>query len=410
MHNYSATLILRNRKNAKGVCPILLQLFVNRERIRIATGEHVPPENWDKDNGRVIPKAKSAINKEAAIDINLTLFRVLEKANAIFREYRLKDVPLNRDTMLAEMSSTVSKNSFHEWAAKRIKDLEGVRAPQTLTAYRVTFAALKLFAPTLRFADLTPDFVERWDRWLRVERKLGVNARAKYHNHVKSFSRALSRKYKGIPNTYAYFQVRQVAGKRVYLVKTEVQALTRMYDAEVLGPSLQESLAMFLFSCHTGLRYSDLVTVKHENIINGWLTFMPVKTQGIEKRVEVPLNEQALRLIQTQKGTLFNYRCNEYYRRQLKVIAELCGISKQLSSHVGRHTFGSGYIMGGGTVPTLRKLMGHSKIDTTMIYVHLSKQRIEEERAVIENMHNIKTLENKAAIIPLGDMSGQNNS
>lgn len=395
MHQYTATLVLRTRPNAKGLCPIMLQLFINQERARIATGEHVPAKNWDKEAARVVPKG--TIGREQASDINMVLFRKMEKAQSIFREYRIKDVPLNKETMLSEMANTLSKNSFHEWAQKRIIQLNGVRAPKTLTGYRVTFEALKLFSPVLRFSDLNPELIDRWDRWLRVERRLGVNARAKYHNHLKSFSRALAQQYKGIPDLYQFFRVKQVPGSREYLVRSEVQALTRMYDAKVLGDTLQEMLAMFLFSCHTGLRYSDLVTVKHENIVNNYLTFMPVKTQGLEKRVDVPLNDEAMRFIQNERGTLFNYRCNEYYRRQLKEIARLCGIEKQISSHVGRHTFATGYIMNGGSVPVLQKILGHAKIETTMVYVHLSKQRIEEERQVINNLHQFPASENYGA-------------
>lgn len=124
---------------------------------------------------------------------------------------------------------------------------------------------------------------------------------------------------------------------------------------------------------------------------------MPVKTQGLEKRVDVPLNHEAMRFIQNERGTLFNYRCNEYYRRQLKEIARLCGIEKQISSHVGRHTFATGYIMNGGSVPVLQKILGHAKIETTMVYVHLSKQRIEEERQVINNLHQFPASENYGA-------------
>jgi integrase len=388
MHKYTAKLILRtSKKNAEGHSPIALQLFINGERARISTGEYLHPDCWDAESGTVLTRTKHGITKERATEINMILFRSLEKANAIFRQHKIMDEPLNKETMLSELNNTMSRNSFHDWAAKRIEELKGVRAPKTLTGYRVTFAALREFQPVLKFSDLSGELVERFERYLRTERNLGVNARAKYHSHLKSFTRALARTYKGIPNIYDHFQIKQVSGKRVYLVKAEVQALTRMYNAQVLGDRLQEMLSMFLFSCHTGLRYSDLVNVEHANIIDGYLSFLPVKTQGIEKRVDVPLSPIAIELLHNQKGKLFNYTCNEYYRRQLKVIGSLCGLKKQLSSHVGRHTFATSYIMNGGTVPTLQKLMGHSKIETTMIYVHLSKLRLEEERTVIDNLY-----------------------
>lgn len=390
MHQYSATLILRTRKNANGKSPILLQMFINRERVRVSTGIQVPPNNWDKKTAKVIHKG--TIDREEASDINLALYNKYEKAQTIFREYRIRDVSLNKELMLAELESTLHRNSFHDWVWKEIEALQGVRAPKTLAQYKVSFRALKEFSPVIRFSDLTPEFVERWDRWLKVERKIRLNSRSKYHKHLKTFSRALARHYKGIPDIYQFFKVKQVPGKRDYLNRTEVQALTRMYDAHVLGEKLQEMLAMFLFSCHTGLRYSDLVTVQHKNISNGYLTFMPLKTQGIEKRIDVPLNPEALRLIQTKKGELFRNIGLNHYSRSLKEIARLCGIEKNISSHVGRHTFATGYIMNGGRTPVLKRILGHSKLETTEIYMHLSKQMIEEERTVIDNMYKTPQL------------------
>ena len=48
----------------------------------------------------------------------------------------------------------------------------------------------------------------------------------------------------------------------------------------------------------------------------------------------------------------------------------------------------------GPIVPVLQRILGHSKIETTMVYVHLSKQRIEEERQVINNLHRKMPFEN----------------
>lgn len=388
-HSYHAKFILRKSKvNSKGLSPVALQLFVNTERIRLSSGIHLAAENWDPIKQQAIGRARSALSKAEAADTNLLLSALLRKANSIFYEHRLRDQPLTKELMLAEMSNASSRNDFHAWVLKRIDELNGVRSNKTLSMYRTTFRALKEFSPTIRYADLTCDLVERWERWLKVERGLGLNARGKYHRHLKTFTRHLAHSVKGIPNIYAQFKVRQVQGEKVYLAKHEVQTLIRLYEANALGDHLQDSLGMFLFSCMTGLRFSDLITVRHEQIFDGYLQFMPVKTQGIEKRVEVPITEQMMRYVPTAKGALFRRISNQHYGRNLKEIARVAGIRKRVSAHVGRHTFASRFIAQNGSPPVLQRILGHSKIETTMIYVHLSKQRIEEERSVIEVMYN----------------------
>ena len=55
----------------------------------------------------------------------------------------------------------------------------------------------------------------------------------------------------------------------------------------------------------------------------------------------------------------------------MKDIAIASGIRKNLTMHVARHTFATEYLRRGGHVHVLKELMGHSKINTTMIYVHV---------------------------------------
>ena len=58
----------------------------------------------------------------------------------------------------------------------------------------------------------------------------------------------------------------------------------------------------------------------------------------------------------------------------MKDIAIACGIRKNLTMHVARHTFATEYLRNGGHVHVLQQLMGHSKITTTMIYVHVDSE------------------------------------
>lgn len=386
MNRATFKLILRH-KNEHDVGVLAAQMFINGEKLVLSTHLSVHSCNWDAKGQRVIAKAKSPINAIVANDYNLILNKVLQNFNQIVFDFRLRGQHLTKEQMKQLMGAWSGELDFHTWAETRIIALVGIHAKRTIDHYRVTFRALKAFAPVLQYADLTPEFVDRFEMHLIRDKRLGVNARAKYHKHLKTFTRELSRTVP-MPNLYAHFKVRQVLGDKVYLIRQEVQMLTRLYDSEALGTSLQASLRMFLFSCQTGLRFQDLITVKNEQIQQGYLTFMPLKTARIEKRIDVPLSDEAIRLIANATGCLFDKISNAHYGRNLKEIARCAAINKKISAHVGRHTFATGYIARGGNVHVLQRILGHSKIETTMIYVHLSKQSIEEERHIVETIYD----------------------
>lgn len=61
-----------------------------------------------------------------------------------------------------------------------------------------------------------------------------------------------------------------------------------------------------------------------------------------------------------------------------------CGLSKIIRFHDLRHTFASHFMMNGGNIYTLQKLLGHKYIQTTMIYAHLDKNFLQKEIGLID--------------------------
>ncbi|UCD95662.1 MAG: tyrosine-type recombinase/integrase, partial [Candidatus Zixiibacteriota bacterium] len=63
-------------------------------------------------------------------------------------------------------------------------------------------------------------------------------------------------------------------------------------------------------------------------------------------------------------------------REKLIQIAKEAGIEGLTKVHTLRHTFASRLVMQGVNLPTVKKLMGHSDIQTTMIYAHLTPDHL----------------------------------
>ena len=76
------------------------------------------------------------------------------------------------------------------------------------------------------------------------------------------------------------------------------------------------------------------------------------------------------RIIDKKDIFLGNYT-GEYMNRELKEIANILGIRKKITFHTSRHTFATNFLICGGRVEHLQKILGHSKITDTMIYVHI---------------------------------------
>jgi len=67
-------------------------------------------------------------------------------------------------------------------------------------------------------------------------------------------------------------------------------------------------------------------------------------------------------------------------KKQFKDIAALCDIKKGISFHAARHTFATTVTLTNGVpVETVSKMLGHTKLSTTQIYVHVVKQKISED-------------------------------
>jgi len=157
---------------------------------------------------------------------------------------------------------------------------------------------------------------------------------------------------------------KQFRGNRLFLTTDEINRLYAYYASTFINETHKNVPARFLFSCFTGLRISDIQKLTPNNFIENWLVFTIEKT-GILSRI--PLNETAKIFVQEEQVFQGKYS-PEYINRELKEIAKVASIKKHLSFHISRHTFATNFLLSGGNVVKLQTLLGHSKIETTMVY------------------------------------------
>ncbi|RAJ92243.1 integrase/recombinase XerD [Larkinella arboricola] len=79
--------------------------------------------------------------------------------------------------------------------------------------------------------------------------------------------------------------------------------------------------------------------------------------------------------------------------RLLARIGEAAGVDFKMTTHTARHTFETLFIELGGDVVTLKDYMGHSKLETTMKYVHISERRKKEQINVFDKIFQTASAE-----------------
>ena len=123
-------------------------------------------------------------------------------------------------------------------------------------------------------------------------------------------------------NPFQYIVIKKVDGKRDFLSVEELNLLSETYFSnQITDIKEKEVLRYFLFSCYTGLRYSDLKALKTSSIKGKSVQINMHKTNIL---VNIPLSQKALFLLQDKNemnvDSVFHVYCNKVTNKILKRI------------------------------------------------------------------------------------------
>lgn len=338
-------------------------------------GITIPLSNWHREKRILVLSRYSPLSKFDIQKYNDLITRYINRVNEIRHHFEMVDQLLSREVFLEEMRSDSRKHGVIEFIRKEIDHLGSIHRKGTMQSHSLTLRRLEEFNPGLRFSDLTEKLIEQYGAWLK-RMKLAPNTIWKHHKDLKMFINLAGRRGIRIENPYENIRLKKQKGMREWLQPDEVERLKLLHMNQELAPHLQSVLQVFLFCCYTGLRISDVRCLTQENLIGNDLVFMMQKTR---KLLRVPLNETAKRFIQSDTGNLFRMPADQVVNRQLKEVWSHADLSHKLSFHSSRHTFAVLFLDSGGKVEVLQRIMGHSKIETTMEYVHLRNEAAKEQ-------------------------------
>ncbi len=355
------------RKNNRGECPVYCRVAHDgNHRADFSTGIFLHPDEWDYKRG--VPKNNTKQANARLNDIQQEIYAAIlecERRNVynpfeVLALYRRK-TKQNVYTVLAVVEEllktetpgevTISKIRI---ASKQFVKLTGCvqihnAIPETLKGF--VNEASKTFAPTT------------------VKKKMEFLKRI----FVYSFNRGYT-----IKNPFAGFKMPPVP--RLVPVQLTLEEIATIRKKQFDCKRLAQVRDLFLMQCYTGLSFSDLEFFNKSMIQNrkGQM-YLIGERQKTKNKFMLPFTNAASDLAKK-----YNYRLpvltNQRYNSYLKEIADVCGINKNLTTHVGRKTFAQMMIDKGFSGESVSLMMGHAHFNMTQKhYATISELRIENE-------------------------------
>lgn len=245
---------------------------------------------------------------------------------------------------------------------------------------------LETFKPfDIAFAQVDRQFVQGFRNFLdqetRTKSNVGLSQNSKY-SYFNKFKAALKQAVKdGIIARNPGEGVdgfKQGEPEREFLTLAELQACVK---AECDIPQLKTA---FLFSCLTGLRWSDIQKllwseVQHSVEMGYYIRFRQKKTKGAET---LPISDQAVGLLgerQDKDERVFKgLKYSAWHNQKLLQWVMRAGVTKTITFHCARHTYATLQLTAGTDIYTVSKLLGHRELKTTQVYAKIIDDKKKE--------------------------------
>lgn len=373
--------VIKTIPNKNGLYPIYLRAFLHGKKIEVSTSISLKPDHWSATKQRVKRNHKDYQKYN----------QILEAFDKKALKYILENF-VNGDGAVTlrqfkehMYSRTCKDGCFTDFILKYLEENKSRLREESLWSYKSQISKMLKFKSAISFRDITEKFILDYQDYMAIKLNNNENTISKSLRSLRTFVNLAIRYEHLKTNPFQYITIKKVDGHRDFLSREELTRLHTFYETH---PDMEQNekkvLQYFLFSCYTGIRYSDLKLLNAGDIQNNTIHIRMHKTnQG----VSIPLSHKAQKVLPPLKqGKIFSIFCNKVTNRILKKIAIASGIDKKLTFHVARHTFATISLTLGIPIEVICKLLGHTNIKTTQIYAKVVDSVKEKE---IEKWNNL---------------------
>ena len=404
-NTFSIIFFTRKSRNAKNQVSIYVRITVNKQRSEISLKRNVLFKEWDntKNRGRGTSTKIRILNNYLDYVYNKLLdsHKQLLEEDKIISANVIKARYLGEDDIHKTLKELIA---YHNANMITVLKSGTMKNYYTTEKYLNSYLNRKLKVNDIYLKQLNYRFIIDFEQYLRTyknSKKQLVLANNGVMKHLERFKKMINLALKLewiVKNPFNQFQLKFDKYDRQYLSERELELIE---NTHYKNKRLEKVKDCFIFSCYTGLSYVDVKELTLNQITKGidnnyWIF---TKREKTNETVKIPLLPKALDIINKYKNlskstnskTLLPLCSNQKTNVYLKEIAKDCGIHKNITFHVARHTFATTVMLSNGVpIETVSKLLGHTKLSTTQIYARVVESKISED---IQNL--LKRFETK---------------
>lgn len=276
--------------------------------------------------------------------------------------------------LVEEKSETDSLNNYNNWTSS----LQHLK---------------KCIAANFTFDEVNEEFLKRvrnyFDTKARTKSNLELSQNSKYA-YFNKFKAGLKTAFDEGYLTINYAQkikaFSQAESQREYLTFDELESLAK---TQCKYPALKRA---FLFSCLSGLRWSDINTLKWSEVRDegevSRVNYRQEKTDGVEY---LYISKQARELLGERKSpsdrVFTGLRYSMTNNTEIIRWCNRAGVSKHITFHSARHTNAVLMLENGADIYTVSKRLGHRELRTTQIYAKIVDSKMKEAAEIIPSLN-----------------------
>lgn len=416
MRNTSTLKILifvRDHKKRPKERTIYARITVNGRRAELSLKRTILVNEWDEKRGRVIGNHYKARLLNSYLDeIYVQLLDVhkqLLTEGKIITAQAIKARYLGQDSVHPSLIELVTYHNTTQVS---------VLKPGTMKNYYSTEKYIDLFlkekykVDDIQLRQLNYKFITDFEYYLLTYQPKNGRKSCANNGAMKHLERLMKMLHLAVKlewvdkDPFRNFKLRFKKNERTYLTERELGLLE---NTTFKGPGYEKVKDIFLFSCYTGLSYTDVYLLQKEQLLIGidgnyWIHTRREKTR---QTVKIPLLPKAREIIEKYKddpqsaydGKLLPVYSNQKVNAYLKEIATACGIHKLVTFHTARHTFATTITLSNGVpIETVSKMLGHTKLSTTQIYARVLEHKVGEDMQQLLQKLESKSRESEATL------------
>lgn len=381
----------RDKQKSNGKVPLFCRITVDGKEARFGMKTDVDPSLWNVKEGRAVGRNVESIRINTLLDqAKAALLNTYNDIQATEIEVTAEKV---KNLFLGITAKEYTVLTLFQRHNDDVQKLVGIsKSKTTWQKYERTknhlteFLKMKYHVSDISFKEINHMLLTDFEVYLKTACKCNANTTAKFMQTFKHI--VLVARNNGWLRTdpFVSYPIRLNEVDRGFLTESEIKAII---SKKFPTKRLEQVRDIFIFSCFCGLAYIDVANLREENICqsfdgNLWIMGRREKT-GV--RFNIPLLDIAKKILDKYKGQLpagrllpilSNQKTNTY----LKEIGDVCGIKKNITFHLARHTFATYLLSKGVSIESISKMLGHTNIKTTQIYARITDTKVGDDMAL----------------------------